>query len=197
MPEVFYTDVVWTAGDIITEAKMDNMVANDRAVDAMDNGVQLTERADPATPSANTLHLYAKDKSGVSSLYFIDDSGAVTQLGDVTPTFGFPIPGTLVVGASMTSAIIVPKPLTIKKAYGYVKGAPTGTPIIFDILKNSSSIWNSTPANRLTIGVSTQTASQTLFDTVALVEGDILTLDVIQIGSGSAGNDATVELKTQ
>ena len=69
MPEVTYTSTVWTAGDTITEAKMDNMVANDRAVDAMNNGVQMTERADPSTPTGNTLHVYVKDKSGVSALY--------------------------------------------------------------------------------------------------------------------------------
>jgi len=44
MVEVTYTDVTWTAGDILTEAKLDNMVANDRAVDAMANGVMFTER---------------------------------------------------------------------------------------------------------------------------------------------------------
>lgn len=31
---VTYTSVVWTAGDVITEAKMDNMVANDQAYDS-------------------------------------------------------------------------------------------------------------------------------------------------------------------
>lgn len=29
-----YTSVVWTAGDVITEAKLDNMVANDQAYDS-------------------------------------------------------------------------------------------------------------------------------------------------------------------
>lgn len=195
--DTLYTSVTWTAGDIITEAKMDNMVANDRAIDSMNNGVRMADRADPATPPAGQLHVYVKDKSGTSALYFMDDSGAVYQLGDVTPTFEFPVPGTLIVGTSLTAAIIVPKPLTIVKAYAYVKTAPTGTPIIVDIKKNNSSIWASTPSNRLQVGVSTQTGSQTAFDVTSLAEFDILTLDIVQIGSGIAGADLTVALKTQ
>ncbi len=61
MAEVTYTTVTWTAGDVITEAKMDNMVANDRAVDAMVNGVEFTERSDPSTPGSNKIHIYSNN----------------------------------------------------------------------------------------------------------------------------------------
>lgn len=197
MAELTYTAVTWTAGDIITEAKMDNMVANDRAVDSMNNGIRMTERADPAVPPANTLHLYVKDKNGVSSLYFIDDAGVITQLGDVTPLFTLPITGSLVVGNSLTSALIVPKALTIKKAYAYCKTGPVGAAIIVDILKNNSSIWNATPANRLTVADGQQSGNQTSFDVTSLAEGDILTLNVAQVGATNPGADMTVGLKTQ
>lgn len=197
MAELTYTAVTWTAGDIITEAKMDNMVANDQAVDSHNQGSRFTERADPLTPPANTLHLYAKDNNGVSSLFFIDDSGSITQLGDVTPTFIFPVPGSLIVGTSLTAALIVPKPLTIKKAYAYVKTAPVGASIITNILKNNASIWNATPANKLSIADGVQSGSETSFDVTALSEGDILTLNVDQVGGTTAGSDLTVALKTQ
>jgi hypothetical protein len=86
MAETTYVDVVWTAGDIITEAKMDNMTANDRAVDAMAQGIQLLERANPSTPPANNLHLYCKDKDGVSALYYIDDAGTVFEFLNLVKT---------------------------------------------------------------------------------------------------------------
>lgn len=194
MAEQTYVDVVWTAGDVITEAKLDNMVANDRAVDAMNQGVRFTERANPDTPPTNTIHLYAKDKSGVPALYAINDAGRVYEIGEQTPTFVFPIAGSLVVGTSLTSALIATRALTLTKAYAYVKQAPTGAAIIVDINRNGSSIWGATPANRLTIADGLQSGSQTAFDTATLAEGDVLTPDIDQIGSTVGGADLTIQL---
>lgn len=40
---IVYSPVIWTAGDIITEAKLDNMVANDQAYDShKDQGLLLS-----------------------------------------------------------------------------------------------------------------------------------------------------------
>ena len=37
-----YVSVVWTTGDVLTEAKLDNMVSNDQSEDAHEaNGLQL------------------------------------------------------------------------------------------------------------------------------------------------------------
>ncbi len=74
MAETVYIAVTWTAGDTITEAKFDNMVANDRAVDAMMNGIEFIERASPSTPAANKIHLYVKDKSGIRIIFAKDIS---------------------------------------------------------------------------------------------------------------------------
>jgi hypothetical protein len=197
MPEVLYTDTVWTAGDVITEAKLDNMTANDRAVDAMYQGIQMTERAAPSAPPSNTLHLYAKDNTGVSCLYFIDDAGTEHQLRAKTPIFTFPITGTLVVGSSLTNALIATEVGEITKAYAYVKTAPVGAHLILDINKNGASLWASTPANKLRINAGSQSGTQTNFDVITLADGSILTLDVDQVGSTTAGADLTVQLKTK
>jgi len=74
-----FVSVTWTTGDIITEAKMDNMVSNDTAEDAHPS-LRLTEIAEPATPAANELALYAKDKSAVSALFFKGDDGIEHEL---------------------------------------------------------------------------------------------------------------------
>lgn len=195
MAETTYTAVTWTAGDIITEAKMDNMVANDRAVDAMAQGVEFAERADPSTPAGNKIHLYAKDKSGVPVLYAINDAGTVYELSEGRPTFERAIVGTVATGTSLTPLIGVHRALTIVKAYAYLKTGPTGADLIVDINKNGTSIWNATPANRLTVSAGNTEGTQTSFDTTSLAEGDTLTIDVDQVGSTVAGADLLVQLR--
>lgn len=195
MAEVTYTAVTWTAGDVITEAKMDNMVANDRAVDAMNNGINMTERSDPSTPTSNTLHLYAKDKSGVSTLYAINDAGTVYELSEGQPAFLFTLSGTLVTGTSLTPILPVHRALTITRVYAVCKTAPTGADLIMDINKNGTSIWNTTQANRIKIVASATSGSQTSFDTTTLTQDDSLTFDVDQVGSTVSGSDVSVYLR--
>jgi len=114
----------------------------------------------------------------------------------ILPTFVFTFTGTLSIGTNVTPALIVNNALTINKAYAYVKTVPTGAAILIDININATSIWNSDQGNRLTVAASAQTGSQTIFDTTALQEGDIITIDIDTIGSSVAGSDLTVELKT-
>lgn len=75
---IAYTAVVWTAGDIITEAKMDNMVANDQAYDAhAAQGLELDEMSAPSTPATGKVRIYAKTDG---KLYIKDDAGTETDL---------------------------------------------------------------------------------------------------------------------
>ena len=117
MAETTYTTITWTGGDFLTEAKMDSMVANDRAVDAMFQGIEFAERANPATPTSNKLHLYCRDKSGVPVLYMIKDTGDKLEVSERHSTFYFPFQDTLVVDTSVCPTIIITRDLTITKAY--------------------------------------------------------------------------------
>lgn len=199
MADTYYVAVTWTAGDTITEAKMDNMVANDRAVDSMAQGIELIERADPSTPGANKVHVYAKDKSGVPAIYAINDAGTVYELGETTPIFIFPYQSICAVGTNVAGPLIVPKALTITKAYLYIVTVNTGASLIVDINLNGTSIWNTTQANRLTLaaGDADGKTTQTSFDTTALAEGDILTMDIDQVGSTIPGTNLVVQIKTK
>lgn len=171
------------------------MVANDREPDAMYQGVEFTERAAPSTPAANKVHFYAKDKAGVPTLYAINDAGTDYELSEGRPTFVFTITGTLATGTSKTPIIPVHRALTIVRAYAVVKTAPTGANLIIDINKGGTSIWASTPANRLTITAGNTSGNQTAFDTTALAADDSLTLNIDQVGSTVAGADLTVILR--
>ncbi len=114
----------------------------------------------------------------------------------ITPTFVFTVPGYLFTGTNLTLALISNGSWAISKVYAYVKTPPTGANLIIDIEKNGTSIWNVTPADRVTILAGQQSANQTSFDIDTLVEGDILTIDIDQVGSTVAGSDLTVEIKT-
>jgi hypothetical protein len=194
MAETTYVEVVWTAGDIITEAKMDNMGANDKAVDAMAQGVELVERASPSTPATNKIHVYGKDKSGVSTLYAINDAGTDFEISERHSTFVFTYPDALVADTNVCPVLVATRALTIEKVYANVKTAPTGANLVIDINKNATTIW-STQANRLTILAAALSGTQDAFNVTSLVEGDILTIDLDTVGSTIAGESLTVEVK--
>ncbi len=194
MAETTYTVVTWTSGDTMTEAKLDIMVANDRAVDAMAQGVELVERASPTTPATNKVHLYSKDKSGVPTIFAINDAGTDYELSEGQPSFVFTVTGSLVTGTSVTPILVVHRALTVVKAYADVKTAPTGAALILDLNKNGSTIW-STQGNRVQIAASASSGTETSFNTTTLAEGDLLTLDSDQVGSTVPGADLTVTLR--
>jgi len=60
-----YVSVTWTAGDFITEAKLDNMVANDQAENAHPS-LRLSEIAEPSAPAADKANVYLYDSGGTS-----------------------------------------------------------------------------------------------------------------------------------
>lgn len=83
---ISYTTVVWTAGDVITEAKMDAMVANDQAYDAHSTqGLEFTGIATPSNPAATKVRVYAKTDG---YLYTLDSSGNERQLGAASTSSG-------------------------------------------------------------------------------------------------------------
>lgn len=83
---------------------------------------------------------------------------------------------------------------TIVRARARVKTAPTDADLIVDININGTSIWNSTQANRVKVAAGQTAGAQTSFDTTTITEGDVLTIDVDQVGSTVAGANLTVSL---
>ena len=68
-----YTSVTWTTGDVITEAKLDNMVANDQAYDShAAQGLLLN----------NDVGYYQKDSGGVNREIMNLDTADLLTLGD-------------------------------------------------------------------------------------------------------------------
>lgn len=99
-------------------------------------------------------------------------------------------------GTNKTNKLIADKAYTISKAYAYAVTAPTGAALIFDINKNGTTIWT-TQANRLQVAATANYGTQTSFDVTTLAEGDVLSIDIDQIGSTVSGADITVQLKCE
>jgi hypothetical protein len=134
---------------------------------------------------------------GLSS-QFLKGDGSVDSnvyLTTYIVTFVLSIGVDSTIGANKTNEIVIPRNSTITKVLARCKTAPTNAALIFDINKNGTSIWDTTQANRIQIAANAVSGTQTSFDTVSLDEGDILTIDIDQIGSLVAGRDITIEVK--
>lgn len=114
----------------------------------------------------------------------------------------FPIPGTQTVADDKTAWVIKTSKGTITNVRAACKTAPVGAALIFDIDKSTNngtswtSIWATTPANKITIADGARTGTQSSFDTKTFVAGDLFRVNVDQIGSGTAGADCTVQMTT-
>ena len=111
----------------------------------------------------------------------------------VKTTLTFAVVGTLAAGADKAPTLLAPCTLSIVKVKLVVKTAPTGQAIIVDVNKNGTTIFT-TQANRPQIAAGSTTGDSGTPDVTALAEGDKLTVDVDQVGSGTAGADLTVEV---
>lgn len=156
-----------------------------------DAGTRLQVNGNIDIPSGSN---YMINGSIVPVSQWTNDAGYISSYTrDYTFVLGSGTPATT--GTNLTNGLIITTPCTITKAYAYAKTGPTGADLIIDINKNGSTIW-STQANRLKITAGGTTGNQTSFNTTSLAEGDILTIDIDQVGSTFGGQDITIVLKT-
>lgn len=94
--------------------------------------------------------------------------------------------GTLVVGVG---AIPLPMPTTrrVLSARAAVGTAPTGSGLIFDVKRNGVTL-----GIPLTVAAGQTLGPEILPTNVVILAGDVLTVDVVQVGSGFAGANATI-----
>jgi hypothetical protein len=98
----------------------------------------------------------------------------------------------LITGAQTTGTeklgFLMPVAGTVVDVRAYLSTAPTGSSFIVDLMKNGTTMFT-TSANRPTIAAGTNASSTTLPDVVSVAPGDRLRMDVIQVGSGTAGSN--------
>jgi hypothetical protein len=173
-----YIDVTWTGGDIITEAKMDNMVANDRAENAHEGGIYMLN---------SSGKIQFRNASGILDSQIYEDSANVLQF--VQGSGGFAgldialatqIRGNISAGANKAQFPPATRAFTIEETLVQVAGDGTqaGGQMTFDVNKNGTSIWNANQANRMVLAASTPRGTKTVFDTIVVDKYDNFGLDV-------------------
>lgn len=120
----------------------------------------------------------------------VDGTDYNTAWTNQTKSIAFFVGGDLEVKTGLIS-VIAPTAMTITEIRLAVGTAPTDADLIVDINKNGTTIYT-TQANRPTITASGTSATATDPDVTSLALGDILSLDVDQIGSTIAGADLSV-----
>jgi opacity protein-like surface antigen len=99
----------------------------------------------------------------------------------------FFVPGDLSTGQNKVG-FVCPCAMTIVKCIAKVTTAPTDASLIADIHKNGTTIFT-TQANRPTIAAAGTSVTTVAPDITTLAEGDLVTIDIDQIGSTVAGQN--------
>jgi len=172
-----YATVTWTGGDIITEAKLDNMVSNDRAEDAHESGVYMvnsTGKVKFRNASATLDAEIYEDSNNI--LQFVRGSGGYSGL-DIA--LAAQIRGVVSSGTNKLQFPFATRAMTIIEAIVQVAqdGTQAGGTMTFDINKDGTTIW-STQGNRLQLAASTAKGTQTTFDTTTAAKYANFSLDV-------------------
>jgi len=170
---------------------------------------------DPSTAGALTATIPTTQGQVVKPVFIADSTTSgifINMRGEILGTSAtnniyprditFALPGARIVANDLTNWIIMTHAGQINKAWAIAKTGPTGAALIFDIQKSTNngssftSIWASTPANRVQIAAAAVSGNQTSFDTTTFNAGDIFRIDIDQVGSTIAGSDITVTLAT-
>lgn len=105
-------------------------------------------------------------------------------------TLNFTILGAQTTGAKKAAAL-APVAGIITDVRAYLDTAPTGATFIIDVNKNGTTIFT-TQGNRPTVAISGNASTTTVPDVTTVAAGDRISLDIDQIGSGTAGSDLQV-----
>lgn len=87
----------------------------------------------------------------------------------------------------------VPYNMTVQDVQAACAVAPVGAPIVLDVIVNGVSIFTTSP--RPTILDGARVGAPVVPDLADLVEGDLVTIDVVQVGSTQPGAGCTIVLQ--
>lgn len=131
-------------------------------------------------------------ESDTNKFKFGNGTSTWNNLNYATPQGGisFYVEGDVIVGTNKV-AFVCPTALKIIRVIAKVTTAPTGAPLVVDIHKNGTTIFT-TQANRPTIAISQTSTTSATPDITSLAEGDLVSLDVDQVGSTIIGANLAV-----
>jgi hypothetical protein len=114
------------------------------------------------------------------------------QGGAARATFAICLGTPCTVASNITNRVIVTGPISLATCFAQAKTAPTGADLVFDVLHNgTTSIF--VPGGNLRIAAGQNVAPNVqTFAVGSATINDFYTIDITQIGSGTAGQDVTV-----
>lgn len=161
-------------------------------------GTMATQNADAVDITGGTITGLPTPVAG-SDAANKDYVDTASGSGKSTWVLGAGVP--VAVGANKTAKAIMDQDRTLTKVYTYADIAPVGADLILDILFSTdngttfTSLWVINPVNRPTIVDGSNFDTVTAFDILTLSAGDLLRVDVIQVGSTTPGQDITLQLQ--
>lgn len=113
-------------------------------------------------------------------------------------TYSFAVTGNLTTGNDQAPTLETVENETIVGVRLIVKTAPTGSAIIVDVnrTRNGATVSLFLTANRPQIAINGTRGESTTVENSGLQDEDQITVDIDQIGSGTAGADLTIEILT-
>lgn len=102
--------------------------------------------------------------------------------------------GVLAVAAGKARFIVPPGNWTISSITGIIVTANTGASVLVDVNKNGTTVFT-TQSNRLTVPASTTTIQTSgTIQVTSVTGGDVISMDIDQIGSTIPGADLSVQI---
>jgi hypothetical protein len=128
--------------------------------------------------------------TNLDSLKLVTGIAAASVAAKGVETLDFFVSGAQT-AAALKSAKLVGHACTIIDVRARALTGPAGSALIVDVNKNGPTLFT-TQGNRPTIADGQTVSTTTLPDVVALAAGDYISIDVDQIGSGTAGSNLLV-----
>ncbi len=157
-------------------------------------------------PNGDNLDIWRNPDAGDYSQLAAEIVGIQTQLetGYQYPVnYAFDKSGAVSVANDISPWRVITKASKLISWYAVAKTAPVGAILKADLKVSTdngatfATLWGTTTANKPQIADGLKAGSGTAFDTLTLAAGTIVRLDVLQIGSGTAGSDLSVVLVTR
>jgi hypothetical protein len=130
--------------------------------------------------------------AGSSGQLLVSQGTAAPAFTNFTSTMIWYIDGAVATGAGQGATVVMPFGFTVTDVDMYAETAPTGASLIVDINEAGTTLFSTRP--EVDAAANREDGNHAFSDT-SIAAGALVTLDVDQVGSGTAGSDLTVILK--
>lgn len=140
---------------------------------------------------AISLNRYTPSTTILSADQNDDNIAVENAINGLRPTLYTFIPGGISTGTNVSGTFEIQQSLTIDSVDLRAKTAPTGAALIVDINKGGTTIFSTRPE---IAAAATSGGGGAILSVTTLAAGDLITIDIDQVGSSVSGADVTVSL---